>query len=736
MLRNTQFKKTDSKEVKSKQIILYPSTLFNEEFEDEYNQGMLAIASRTYMRGLVMGTCDKFGHPIVILQKNQKNNTKCDSCQFDENSDFCCSGKFSRLESNLFYDHWANLCKKIRDSEGKNNCCHQDEIIAEYLLNNIETLKNGEVKINSGEKNIKAYVRRKNKHVCLYYECPTSHYNEIAVNINVNGIQGVMIIGQLFFRDTKQEQKDRFQAALDLFYKDEEEKKQVPNDVYDSKKTANETIEDIFKCVSNLETSLLKEYNFKTDVNVKSIQEKMIETFEIYYKKKCYEIDTNESQVEICECKYNVLKKAFKKSLEELIKITNNQIEIYYSIPSGLYFNSKNDVKRVCGILTDSEKTIFNRFEPSVLNEFEKVSDEFVAYSKKLDLLEKKHVSLMIKSKNIDVHIADIFERFLQLSCIYITELFAQFNGAQIAEFTTIMRHELGQLNEAILIRINSYQEAINKQEEDDYTYGFIDECNHMIEDFKAHAHSTMLRCNSSRYFSRLPNLHKEWFYPYESFLYKWKYIYSKAAKNKHLKFVMTPVQLSDLSRPLMYADKSMIEQVAYNLTNNALKYSIPGTKINVDCRLSENKEDYLLIITNYGRAIKEEEKDMLFKYGYRGSNNNDANGSGLGLYLSKEIAEQHGGTLKVETEKVSDFDVSCLYLYNDMPDAFVDEKTKISLDEELYRLKQTEYIADIKRPVLSNNSFTPYLIKRYLNKGTWKYKFILSIPYYKRIGG
>ena len=302
-----------------------------------------------------------------------------------------------------------------------------------------------------------------------------------------------------------------------------------------------------------------------------------------------------------------------------------------------------------------------------------------------------------------------------------------------ISEYTTMMRHEMGQLNEAILIRINTFQEAIGKQKEDDYTYAFITECNHIIDDYKSHAHSTMLRCNSSRYFTKLPDIHKEPFYPYESFLYKWKYIYEKAAKNKQVNFLMEPVMLSDLTRPRMYADKAMIEQVAYNLTNNAIKYSIPGTTISIDCKLNDRKDAYQLIVTNYGRAIREDEIDKIFDYGFRGSNHNNANGSGLGLYLSREIAKEHGGRLTVETEKISDYDVSCLYLYSEMPDRFQSPEIRDDIKKELFRLKETKYSAEIEKPQFNNQSFTPYLIRQYLNTGTLKYKFILAIPYDKK---
>lgn len=739
-------------------FMLYPTILFNETDEDEFKRGSSAIASHTYMRGLVMGICDKFAHPVVILQRNNnpKNCSKCQLFGTDENTAFCSNGKFLRLESTLFYDHWAKVCKKIREKEKKVQCCQRDEIIADFLLNNLKNRNKDIVTIDFNGEKIKAHITKKdgkNSHLCIRYECPVSHYDEIAININVNGIQGVMIIGQLLFSNTPDAQLNEFkEKAKKLDYSEEEIKllidgAKVKKKNFIHKNTClgkaeknnsdevmsdEEIIDEIFNRVENLEKSLEKEFVFKTDINVKELQEKMIKTFNDCYQQNEEFAKENIDEVKRCEEKYELLKRAFYSSLKMFCDATPSVTELYSSVPQGLYFNSVNVTEK---IKTDSvqDLTLFLN-TPSLTgsDEFIKVSNDYYEFCKKLDVTEEKYVRIIIKTYRNDEAINKIFRGFLQYVCLYITELFAQYNGAQIYEYTTMMRHELGQLNEAVLIRINTFQEATGKQDEDDYTYAFLSECSHVINDFKSHAHSTMLRCNSSRYFTKLPDMHKELFYPYESFLYKWKYIYEKAARNKHVNFTMEPVQFSDLSRPRMYADESMIEQVAYNLTNNAIKYSIPGTTISIDCKLNNLKNAYQLIVTNYGRLISEEERGQIFDYGFRGSNHNEASGSGLGLYLSKEIAKKHGGDLTLEFNKISNYDVSCLYLYSEMPERFQSPEIKNIIKDELIRLEKTEFSKEIEKPQFNNQSFTPYLITRYLNTGTAKYRFILSIPYDK----
>lgn len=741
-------------------FMLYPTKLFNETDDDEFKCGTSAVASHTYLRGLVMGTCDKFGHPVVILQRNHnlQNCDNCEKCGKDENTAFCGKGRFLRLESTLFYDHWAKVCKKIRDENGKIKCCQRDEIVAEFLLDNLNRETKEIETISFGDEKIELHImtdKATTPHMCIRYECPVSHYDEIAVNINVNGIEGVMIIGQLLFGDSPSEQVNEFEKkAKSVGYHEEEikllvesakvKKKNFTNKNASSSKgnkkqdneflNADDLIKEIFDCIEKLEDALKREYEFKTDVNVKELQEKMIKAFNDCYEKREKFEKEHINNVKRCEKKYELLKTAFYSSLKVFNDAADVVTELFASVPKGLYFKSENDIVKIESDVAQDSIPLFPMLSKSEDKFFIAIGNDYYEHCKKLALAEEKYVRIIIKTDRVDDAINKVFSGFLQFVCLYITELFAQYNGAQIYDYTTMMRHEMGQLNEAILIRINTFQEYVGKQEEDYYTYAFLNECNHFIDDFKSHAHSTMLRCNSSRYFAQLPDMHKELFYPYESFLYKWKYIYEKAAKNKHVKFLMDTVQLSDFTRPRMYADKSMIEQVAYNLTNNAIKYSIPGTTLSIDCKLNKQKNAYQLIVSNYGRSISQEELSHIFDYGFRGSNNNDANGSGLGLYLSKEIAKAHGGDLNVKVEKVSDFDISCLYLYSEMPEKFQIAEIKEVVKEELSRIEETEYFGEIKKPNFNNQSFTPYLIGRYLSTGTTKYSFILSVPYDKNL--
>jgi signal transduction histidine kinase len=73
-----------------------------------------------------------------------------------------------------------------------------------------------------------------------------------------------------------------------------------------------------------------------------------------------------------------------------------------------------------------------------------------------------------------------------------------------------------------------------------------------------------------------------------------------------------------------------------------------------VNISLEEHKKDYIkIIITDTGVGIPPEDMDKIFQKFFRGSNvvRLEPNGSGLGLYITKNIIKQHGGDISVDSE-------------------------------------------------------------------------------------
>lgn len=92
--------------------------------------------------------------------------------------------------------------------------------------------------------------------------------------------------------------------------------------------------------------------------------------------------------------------------------------------------------------------------------------------------------------------------------------------------------------------------------------------------------------------------------------------------------------------------DALRLEEVVVNLIDNAVKYSPSDTPI--DLEVAATADAVRIAVRDRGRGVAEAERDRIFEPFYRASTNTP--GVGLGLHISREIVELHGGTLTVET--------------------------------------------------------------------------------------
>jgi signal transduction histidine kinase len=93
-----------------------------------------------------------------------------------------------------------------------------------------------------------------------------------------------------------------------------------------------------------------------------------------------------------------------------------------------------------------------------------------------------------------------------------------------------------------------------------------------------------------------------------------------------------------------------MIDQVIYNLVDNAVKFTNEGGKIIINA-VSDKKYCYFSV-TNTGSGIPEKDIGKVFERFYKvdQSRSTDVKSTGLGLHLVKSITELHGGKVTVES--------------------------------------------------------------------------------------
>ena len=90
------------------------------------------------------------------------------------------------------------------------------------------------------------------------------------------------------------------------------------------------------------------------------------------------------------------------------------------------------------------------------------------------------------------------------------------------------------------------------------------------------------------------------------------------------------------------------LEQVAANLIDNAVKYTPPGGRVDVE-RRARRRSTRVLRVRDTGAGIPADELPRIWDRLFRGDTSRTERGLGLGLSLVKAIVEAHGGTVDVD---------------------------------------------------------------------------------------
>jgi len=97
-------------------------------------------------------------------------------------------------------------------------------------------------------------------------------------------------------------------------------------------------------------------------------------------------------------------------------------------------------------------------------------------------------------------------------------------------------------------------------------------------------------------------------------------------------------------------ADLGKMKQVFSNLVDNAIKYTKEGS---VTVTAEKSGDKIRVTIADTGIGIAKEDLDTLFAKFTRAKDANKVNttGTGLGLYVAKQLVEGHKGTIRIESE-------------------------------------------------------------------------------------
>ena len=104
---------------------------------------------------------------------------------------------------------------------------------------------------------------------------------------------------------------------------------------------------------------------------------------------------------------------------------------------------------------------------------------------------------------------------------------------------------------------------------------------------------------------------------------------------------------------PLVNGDKMGLTSVFVNLIENAAKYSQPEPVIGITVRQGSSQE-VICSISDNGLGIPDELKERVWDRFYRIGNEDtrETKGTGLGLYIVKQLVELHQGAIQIKDNK------------------------------------------------------------------------------------
>jgi PAS domain S-box-containing protein len=103
---------------------------------------------------------------------------------------------------------------------------------------------------------------------------------------------------------------------------------------------------------------------------------------------------------------------------------------------------------------------------------------------------------------------------------------------------------------------------------------------------------------------------------------------------------------------PQVMLDVEKMRLVVQNFLDNALKYTPPGGKVTVSLKSDEKEVEFSIVDTGVG--IPKDQQERMFTKFFRGINviRMETEGSGLGIFITKNIVEAHGGKIWFESEE------------------------------------------------------------------------------------
>jgi len=122
-------------------------------------------------------------------------------------------------------------------------------------------------------------------------------------------------------------------------------------------------------------------------------------------------------------------------------------------------------------------------------------------------------------------------------------------------------------------------------------------------------------------------------------------------AKRKGLKFEFRKPKEK---LPEVEVDSEKLSLCFQNLVENAIHYTPPGGRVKISIKYLKDKKEILVSVQDTGIGIPKDQQKRVFTRFFRGANaiRTETEGTGLGLFIAKNIVEAHGGKIWFESEE------------------------------------------------------------------------------------
>ena len=337
---------------------------------------------------------------------------------------------------------------------------------------------------------------------------------------------------------------------------------------------------------------------------------------------------------------------------------------------------------------------------------------------------------LLKPNDKINIHLETQFRYFYLYFSRFVSAIFDFSSRNLVNNSLRIFKHEIGNVTNSLKASRDLFLDS---------TFTIRNLLKDEIEELAVHFNSCttqidfLIKKASSPIY--VPSPKKRKFNLYEKVFEKWSTFLKRDLDYKDQKLIIQKDH--DNANLNILADEILLEQLFYNLIDNARKYGYQGTKIytkgKIEQKIDENKFYYKISVSNFG--IEVQDLDRIFDIYYRTNNAQDEEGTGIGLFHCKQIVDAHGGFIKTESKKISKFNVLTFNSILTYQNEFREKNVLKEIIDEYQLFKEKYNLEDI---VLMHSKggqrFTPpktsILLHKIYNKPTYKVTFNIFIPH------